>query len=59
MRVPKSKNRFSSFMAYESKDICSSTIKFGQQVFPVSSNEYLKYGMDSSNRRAEAGHCRY
>ena len=53
IRVQRSKNCFSSFMAYNSKDICSSTIKFGQQVFPVSSNEY------PTNGRAAAGHCMY
>ena len=49
----KVENCFSSFMAYNSKDICSSTIKFGQQVFPVTYNEY------QTNGRAAAGHCRY
>ena len=46
-------------MAYNSKGICSSTIKFGQQAFPVSSNACLIYEMDPTNSRAAAGICMY
>ena len=46
-------------MAYNLKGIRSSTIKFGQQVFPVNSNEFLKYEMDLTYRRAAAGICIY
>ena len=59
IRGLRSKNCCSWLMAYNSKGICSSTIKFGQQVFPVSSNECLKYEMDQTNRRAAAGICMY